>query len=135
VVAFSGEGGRSLVHPGAPLERAAAAARELPVGGRTPLAAGIAHAAALLESLERGHLGGRARIAVLLTDGRATDPHGAARAALARVVAASDRTVVVDLEEGRVRLGLAAELAAAAGADLTRLVAPEAAESHRRSAA
>ena len=67
---------------------------------------------------------------MLLTDGRAADPEGRARRALQRVVAASDRTVVVDLEEGRVRLGLAAELAAAAGADLSRLVTPE-----RRSAA
>jgi magnesium chelatase subunit D len=125
VVAFSGEGGRTLVTPGAPLEQAAAAARELPAGGKTPLAAGIAHAAQLLEELERGHVAGRAKIAVLLTDGRATDPEGRARSALARVVAAADRTVVVDLEEGRVRLGLAAELANAAGADLTRLVAPE----------
>src|SRR5213078_4179343 len=30
VVAFSGDGGRTLVKPGAPLEQAAAAARELP---------------------------------------------------------------------------------------------------------
>jgi magnesium chelatase subunit D len=126
VVAFSGEGARTLVAPGAPLERAATAARNLPAGGRTPLAIGIAHAAALLEDVDRGKLAGRARIAVLLTDGRAADPHGAARTALARVAAAADRTVVVDLEGGGVRLGLAAELAAAAGADLTRLVAPEA---------
>jgi magnesium chelatase subunit D len=135
VVAFSGAGGRTLVKPGAPLEQAAAAARNLPAGGRTPLAAGIAHAADLLEALDRGHFAGRARIAVLLTDGRAADPDGRARAALARVVAAADRTVVVDLEEGRVRLGLAAGLANATGADLTRLVTPEAAEPRRRSAA
>ncbi len=132
VVAFSGDGARTLVAPGAPLAHAATAARDLPAGGRTPLAAGIAHAASLLEDVDRGKLAGRARIAVLLTDGRAADPQGAARAALARVVAAADRTVVVDLEEGGVRLGLAAELAAAAGADLTRLVVPEIAEPHRR---
>jgi magnesium chelatase subunit D len=82
------------------------------------------HAAELLESLASGQHAHRARVALLLTDGRAADPEGQARAALARVVSAADRTVVVDLEEGRVRLGLAAELAAAAGADLTRLVSP-----------
>jgi magnesium chelatase subunit D len=124
VVAFSGDGARTLVAPGAPLEQAAAATRGLPAGGRTPLAAGIAHGAALVESLSQGQHAGRARIAVLLTDGRAADPEGAARHALARVVAAADRTVVVDLEESRVRLGLAAALATAAGADLTRLVTP-----------
>jgi magnesium chelatase subunit D len=124
VVAFSGDGARTLVAPGAPLEQAAAATRGLPAGGRTPLAAGIAHGAALVESLSQGQHAGRARIAVLLTDGRAADPEGAARHALARVVAAADRTVVVDLEESRVRLGLAAALATSAGADLTRLVTP-----------
>jgi magnesium chelatase subunit D len=124
VVAFGGDGARTLVAPGTPLEQAAAATRALPAGGRTPLAAGIAHGAALLESLRQGTLAGRARIAVLLTDGRAADPEGAARRALVRVVAAADRTVVVDLEEHRVRLGLAADLATAAGADLTRLVTP-----------
>jgi len=135
VVAFGGDGARTLVAPGAPLEQAAAAARGLPAGGRTPLAAGIAHGATLLESAARGRLAGRARVAVLLTDGRAADPHGHAQAALRRVVAAADRTVVVDLEEGRVRLGLAAVLAAAAGADLTRLVIPEPHRPDARSAA
>jgi magnesium chelatase subunit D len=138
VVGFGGDGARTLVSPGAPLEQAAAAARDLPAGGRTPLAAGIAHSAALLEGLDRSPtLAGRARVAVLLTDGRAADREGHARTALARVVAAADRTVVVDLEEGRVRLGLAAELAAATGADLTRLVTPEAEQRRpdRRSAA
>jgi magnesium chelatase subunit D len=124
VVAFSGAGARTLVAPGAPVEHAARAIRALPAGGRTPLAAGIGHAAELLESLAAGQHGARARVALLLTDGRAADPEGRARAALARVVTTADRTVVVDLEEGRVRLGLAAELAAATGADLTRLVAP-----------
>jgi magnesium chelatase subunit D len=128
VVAFSGEGARTLVAPGAPFEHAAHALRGLPAGGRTPLASGITHAAELLESLSGGPHAMRARVALLLTDGRAADPDGRARAALARVVANTERTVVVDLEEGRVRLGLASELAAAAGADLTRLVAPGATE-------
>jgi magnesium chelatase subunit D len=128
VVAFSGAGSRTLVAPGAPVEHAARAIRELPAGGRTPLAAGIAHAAELLDSLAVGPHADRARVALVLTDGRAADPEGRARAALAKVVASADRTVVVDLEEGRVRLGLAAELAAAAGADLTRLVSPDATE-------
>jgi magnesium chelatase subunit D len=124
LVAFSGPGARTLVAPGAPLEHAARAVRDLPAGGRTPLAAGIVHAADLLEAIASGQHGSRSRVALLLTDGRAADPEGRAGAALARVVASADRTVVVDLEEGRVRLGLAAELAAAAGADLTRLVSP-----------
>jgi magnesium chelatase subunit D len=123
IVVFGGAGARTLVEPGTPLEQAAAAVRELPVGGRTPLAAGITHGGRLLEAAGRGRLAGRARIAVLLTDGRAADPDGRAADALRRVVAAADRAVVVDLEDGRVRLGLAGRLAGDAGADLTRLVA------------
>ncbi|WP_437126631.1 VWA domain-containing protein [Paraconexibacter antarcticus] len=125
VVGFGGDGAATLVAPGMPVEHAAAACRALPAGGRTPLAAGIAHAAELLESLDRdprANLQGRARVAVLLTDGRAADPDGHARRALVRLREAADRTVVVDLEDGPVRLGLAADLAAAAGADLTRLL-------------
>lgn len=136
VVAFSGDGAETLVEPGTPIEFAARAVHALPAGGKTPLAAGIAHGAAVLEDAARGHsVGGRARIAVLLTDGRADDRAGHARAALRRVVAAADRTVVVDLEDGRARLGLAADLAAAAGADLTRLVDPSVAAGPRRPAA
>jgi magnesium chelatase subunit D len=132
VVCFGGTAARTLVAPGVPLELAAAAVRRLPAGGRTPLAAGLTHAADVLEALARGRLAGRARIAVLLTDGRAADPHGRAATGLQRVAAAAHRTVVVDLEDGRVRLGLAGALAAAAGADLTRLAGPAAG---RRSAA
>jgi len=124
IVGFGGEGARTLVAPGDRLSAAATAIAGLPSGGRTPLAAGIDHGATLLERYARAHPG-RARIAVLLSDGRAADPDGHARRALTRVVAAADRTVVVDLEEGGVRLGLAAALAESAGADLTRLIAPE----------
>lgn len=136
VVGFSGDGAQTLVEPGTPIEFAARAVHALPAGGKTPLAAGIAHAADLLDDAARSHAhGGRARIAVLLTDGRADDRAGHARSALRRVVTAADRTVVVDLEDGRARLGLAAELATAAGADLTRLVDPSEAAGPRRPAA
>ncbi|MDP9377318.1 MAG: hypothetical protein M3P40_07095, partial [Actinomycetota bacterium] len=84
----------------------------------------------LIEGLA-GSAAERARVAVLLTDGRTSDPQGRAGHALHRLVAAADRTVVVDLEEGRVRLGLAAALAGAAGAELTRLVPADADHSRR----
>jgi len=126
VVGFGGDGARTLVAPGVPLEQAAAAISALPAGGRTPLAAGIEHGAALLAELcHHPRHAGRAKVAVLLTDGRAADSEGRARLALHRIVCLADRTVVVDLEEGGVRLGLAVELATAAGADLTRLVPPD----------
>ena len=103
-----------------------AGARRWPPASRTPQACSKGSIAATSPA---------GAIAVVLTDGRVADPDGEPAPPLARVVAAADRTVVVDTEEGRVRLGLAAELAGATGADLTRLVTPEAAEPRRRSAA
>ena len=50
ILAFRDGGAHAIVAPGAPLERAARAVRELPTGGRTPLAAGLLAA----ESLIRG---------------------------------------------------------------------------------
>lgn len=120
VVSFAGAGATTLVAPGTPIEQAALAIDALPAGGRTPLAEGLEHAHRLLDPAD-----GRATLVLLLTDGRAADPDGRAARALARIARVADRTVVVDLEEGRVRLGLAAELASRAGADLTRLTTPD----------
>ena len=67
---------------------------------------------------------------VVVTDGRATsagppsaagDPIGAARAAAAEIAAAGIEALVVDAEDGDVRLGLARELAEAMGAHYTAL--------------
>lgn len=89
---------------------------ELPTGGRTPLAAGITAALGLAaRPADRPLL-------VLVSDGRATaaeggvDPVEAATAAAAEVRRRGVPAVVVDAEDGHVRLGLAAELAEAMGA-------------------
>jgi magnesium chelatase subunit D len=120
IIAFRDGDARLLVPPGAPLERAAAAVRELPTGGRTPLAAGLDAAAQLLRREARREPNRRA-IAVVLTDGRVADPAGAARAAAARLGRAAAAVHVVDTEEGTVRLGFAAALAAAASGRLHSL--------------
>ena len=60
-------------------------------------------------------------VAVLLTDGRAADPHGAIARAAKALGKAADRVSVVDTEEGSVRLGLAARIALAAGGGVHRL--------------
>jgi magnesium chelatase subunit D len=114
IIAFRDGGAQLLVSPGAPLERAAAAVRELPTGGRTPLAAGIDAATHLLRR-EAGREPNRRAIALVLTDGRVADPAGEARAAAARLGRAAAAVHVLDTEEGAVRLGLAAALATAAG--------------------
>jgi len=123
VIAFRDSAARLLVAPGAPLERAAVALRELPTGGRTPLVAGLDAAERLIrrEALREP---GRRAIAVVLTDARLEDPAGAIPRAAARLGRAAGAVHVVDTEDGPVRLGLAAQLAAAAGGRVHRLAPP-----------
>ena len=119
LVSFRGEGARVLLPPTSGVELAASRLSELPTGGRTPLAAGLEKAAEVLVR-ERTREKERRPLVVVLTDGRATagpDPRGAA-AGLRRLGAAS---VVVDTEEGYVRLGMAGTLAEALGARCLRL--------------
>jgi magnesium chelatase subunit D len=121
ILAFRDGGAHAIVAPGAPLERAARAVRELPTGGRTPLAAGLAAA----ESLIRGEAlrePDRRALAIVITDGRVADRDGSARVAAARLGAAAHALHVIDTEDGPVRLGLAAALAAAGGGRVHPLV-------------
>jgi magnesium chelatase subunit D len=119
MISFRGEGAQILLPPTSGVELPTSRLDELPTGGRTPLAAGLQKAAEVLVR-ERLREKERRPLLVLLTDGRATagpDPHGAA-ARLRRLGVAS---VVVDTEEGYVRLGMAGALAEAMGARCLRL--------------
>jgi len=119
LVSFRGEGARILLPPSSSVELAASRLEELPTGGRTPVAAGLEKAAEVLNR-ERLREKERRPLLVLLTDGRATagpNPRGAA-SRLRRLGVAS---VVVDTEEGHVRLGMAGALAEAMGARCLRL--------------
>ena len=116
LVTFRGETADVVLRPTGSVEVARARLAELPTGGRTPLAAGIA--AALDLAL---HPGDRPLL-VLVSDGRATsgpvgaDPLVAAKEAAAEVRRRRVPAVVVDAEDGHTRLGLAAELAEVMGA-------------------
>jgi magnesium chelatase subunit D len=119
LVSFRGEGARVLLPPTPSVELAGSRLNELPTGGRTPLAAGLEKAAEVLER-ERLREKERRPLLVLLTDGRTTvgpDPRGAAAALRALGVA----SVVVDTEDGYVRLGMARTLAEVMGARCLRL--------------
>jgi magnesium chelatase subunit D len=119
LISFKGEGARILLPPTSSVELATSRLKELPTGGRTPLAAGLEKAAEVLRR-ERLREKERRPLLVLLTDGRATagpDPRAAA-AELRRLGVAS---VVVDTEEGYVRLGMAGTLAEVMGARSLRL--------------
>jgi magnesium chelatase subunit D len=96
----------------------------LRTGGRTPLADALLTAAKVL-TVERLRDPSRRPLLVLLTDGRATvaarpggDPVTDALRAAAMLGAEGVASIVVDCEAGPVRLGMAATLAAAAGAEL-----------------
>lgn len=123
IVAFRDGGAQLLVEPGAPVERAAAAIRELAAGGRTPLAAGLLSAERLIR---REHVRDPARraIAVVLTDGRVPDDDGKIRRASHRLGRVASAVHVIDTEDGPIRLGLAGALAAAAGGRVHTLVTP-----------
>ncbi|CAN5174955.1 putative cobaltochelatase [soil metagenome] len=119
MISFRGEEARTLIPPTSSVELAAARLEELPTGGRTPLSAGLEMTAEVLRR-ERLKDGERRPLIVLLTDGRATagpDPLRSA-AMLGRLGAAS---VVVDTEEGYVRLGMVGKIAEALGGRCLRL--------------
>ncbi|MGZ6645792.1 MAG: VWA domain-containing protein, partial [Solirubrobacteraceae bacterium] len=124
LVTFRGAGAQVVLPATGSVERAAAVLAALATGGPTPLAAGL-HRAAELVTLERRRDPERRALVLAVTDGRASGEGGleAARAAAAGLGRVADGVVIFDGEEGRVRLGLAAELARAAGAQLLPLAA------------
>ncbi len=123
LLTFRGDGATLVVPPTSSVELAARRLRDLPVGGRTPLAAGL-EAVRQLVRRERWRDPARRPIVVVITDARATGGRAAvaeanrSAAALARTGATS---IVVDAEEGPVRLGLAAEIASHLGAELVTI--------------
>ena len=109
VIAFRDASAQILVEAGASLDRAAAALVALPTGGRTPLAEGL-RVATHRVSRERQ----RRTVALVLTDGRLSDPDGAVLRAAAALGRAADAVHVIDTEDGPVRVGLALQIARAA---------------------
>ncbi len=121
VVTFRGDTAEVALPPTPSTELAVRLLERLPTGGRTPIAAGLERAATVLAA-EAVRDPRRRPLLVVLTDGRTTsgpDPRAAAGALAARGV----RAVVVDTEDGAVRLGLAATLADALAAPCVRLEA------------
>ncbi|MFH8370737.1 putative cobaltochelatase [Streptomyces sp. NPDC018031] len=113
MVSFRGADAELALPPTSSVDAAAARLERLPTGGRTPLAAGLLKARETLR-VERLRDPSRRPLLVVVTDGRATGgPAPVDRASRAAALLADDRvaSVVVDCEEGPVRLGLAARLA------------------------
>jgi magnesium chelatase subunit D len=119
LVAFRGGEAQVLLPATSSVEAAVARLRQLPTGGRTPLAEGLVAARDLLrvQRLRDPH---RRPLMLVVTDGRATagtQPLQRSRRAARLLAAEGVASVVVDCESGPVRLGLAAELAVQLGAE------------------
>jgi magnesium chelatase subunit D len=113
LVTFRGAGAELALPPTGSVDVAARRLRDLPAGGRTPLAEGLLEAARVLD-LERIRDPRRRPLLVLVTDGRATagpDAVARSRRAAALLSARGVATVLVDCETGALRLGLARHLA------------------------
>ncbi len=121
LVVFRGEGAEVVLRPTGSVEVARARLETLPTGGRTPLWAGIDTALGLAEAALAVSQGARPLV-VLVSDGRATagpegvDPVEASLASADRLRRRGVPAVVVDAEDGHIRLDMARPLAEAMGA-------------------
>lgn len=114
LIAFRRDRAETLLPMTRSVELAEKQLRELPTGGRTPLAEGLAHALQMLHELERR--GGGKNVLVLVTDGRANAKEGDAgvqRAlqAAEEVAGTQALSLVLDTERAVPRVGIAPELA------------------------
>jgi magnesium chelatase subunit D len=119
LVTFRAAGAELALPPTISVEAAAARLETLPTGGRTPLAEGLLEAARVLR-VEAVRDPRRRPLLVVVTDGRATSGPDAVRrsqAAAELLAGTGVASVVMDCESGRMRLGLAGELALRLGAE------------------
>jgi magnesium chelatase subunit D len=113
VVTFRDRTAEIALPPTGSIDIAAKRLDDLPAGGRTPLAEGLMKAAEVVRR-ERLRDPSRRPLLVVVTDGRATagpDAVGRAQQAAAYLVNEGIGSIVVDCESGRMRMGLAANLA------------------------
>jgi magnesium chelatase subunit D len=132
LLTFRGREATVVVPPTRSAGLAAQRLRDLPAGGQTPLAAGL-EAAGRLAQREHWREPSRRPLLVVVTDGRATGGGNAVgRARHAARLLAGISSVVVDAEDGPVRLGLAGLIAADLGADLVTVAGLASASPARR---
>lgn len=119
MIGFRGHDAKVLVPPTTSVDLAAGRLTDLPTGGRTPLMAGLEKAAQVLDA-ERIRDSRRRQLLVIISDGRATWPKtggvGAAMQAAKGLASMKVPALVIDTEQGHVRLGLAKQLADTLGA-------------------
>lgn len=118
LVTFRASGAELSLPPTISVDAAASRLDGLATGGRTPLAEGLLEAARVLR-IEAVRDPLRRPLLVVVTDGRATSGSDAVQRAkqAAGLLAGNVTAVVMDCESGKMRLGLAAELAEHLGAE------------------
>lgn len=119
LVTFRGSDAELTLPPTGSVDIAARRLRDLPHGGRTPLAEGLGTAYDTLR-VERLRDPNRRALLVVVTDGRATsgaDALGRAARVATRLRGEGVESVVLDCESGRFRMRLAARLAEHLGAE------------------
>jgi magnesium chelatase subunit D len=115
LITFRQDGADLALPPTGSIDIAAARLADLPAGGRTPLAEALLKTADVLR-LERVRDPRRRPLLVVITDGRAThgpDAVNRSRQAAGWIAEQGISAVVVDCEQGPMRLGLAGQLAQA----------------------
>ncbi len=125
LIGFRADGAQILLRPTSSVEVARNRLGDLATGGATPLAAGLRAALAMAT---RRPPSPAVPLVVVLTDGRATGAPGALEDALqaaGALRAAGVAALVLDCETGTPRLGLAARLAQAMGAECVAVDAVE----------
>ena len=116
VVAFRGNGAQTLLNITGSPELARKCMDELPTGGKTPLAAGIAAACELLRA-ERIRTPDALQYLILISDGKANvplrsdDPFGDALTAAEQVRLSGVGAMVLDTENSYIRFGFAKQIA------------------------
>lgn len=126
LISARGAGASLVLPPTRSVELARRRLAQLPTGGRTPLWAGIDRAAELVIA-EQNSGADLIPLLVLVTDGRANASRGslgpskATLEAAQRVRSLGVRSLVIDAEEGYVRLGMAKRLAEELGGDYVAL--------------
>lgn len=123
LITFRGSSAEIVLPPTSSVEAGAVRLTSLPTGGRTPIAAGLllAHDVLRRERLKDPQ---RRALLVVVTDGKATGgnrPLVEAYKAASLLATTQVACVVIDCEEGTVRLGLASALAETLGATTLRL--------------
>lgn len=116
LVTFHGSQAELVLEPTNSVQRAERILRQLPTGGRTPLADGLRMAAELLDK-ERIRDAGILPLLIVVSDGRAnvallgSDPIEDVRRMAARIRELQVKAMVVDTEAEHFRIGLASRLA------------------------